>query len=251
MMELDWEVGQLRDKLDALGIADDTIVLFTSDNGAEIFSWPDGGNHPFRGEKGSTYEGGFRVPMVARWPGVIEPGTIVDEIMAHEDWLPTLHGAAGEPDTKAKLLTGLEAEDKTFKVHLDGYDFGLYFKGDVDEGPRHEIFYFSDNADLMAVRYKAWKLNFKTIVGNLFTGKEDSTNVPVVTNLRHDPWERYQTESMLHGRWWGDKLWTMVPAVNIVGEFLATFVEYPPGHASGTLSVEKALTMLQGGALKN
>ncbi|MGA7051059.1 MAG: sulfatase-like hydrolase/transferase, partial [Mycobacterium sp.] len=251
MMELDWEVGQILDKLDDLGIADNTIVLFTSDNGAEVFSWPDGGNHPFRGEKGSTYEGGFRVPMVAKWPGVVEPGTIVNEIMAHEDWLPTLLAAAGQPDTKEKLLTGLDTSDKTFKVHLDGYDFTPYFAGEVAEGPRREFFYFSDNADLMAVRYNAWKLNFKTIVGNLFTGKEDSTNVPVVTNLRQDPWERYQTESMLYGRWWGEKLWTMVPAVNIVGEFLATFVAYPPSQASGTLSVEKALAMLQEGTLKN
>ena len=251
MMELDWEVGQILDKLDELGIADNTIVLFTSDNGAEVFSWPDGGNHPFRGEKGSTYEGGFRVPMVAKWPGVIEPGTIVNEIMAHEDWTPTLLAAAGQPDVKEKLLTGLDAGDKTFKVHLDGYNFTPYFTGEVAEGPRREFFYFSDNADLMAVRYNAWKLNFKTIVGNLFTGKEDSTNVPVVTNLRQDPWERYQTESMLYGRWWGEKLWTMVPAVNIVGEFLATFVAYPPSQASGTLSVEKALAMLQEGALKN
>jgi arylsulfatase A-like enzyme len=251
MMELDWEVGQILDKLDELGIADDTIVLFTSDNGAEVFSWPDGGNHPFRGEKGSTYEGGFRVPMVAKWPGVIEPGTIVNEIMAHEDWLPTLLAAAGQPDATEKLLTGLEAGDKTFKVHLDGYDFTPYFTGEVTEGPRREFFYFSDNADLMAVRYNAWKLNFKTIIGNLFTGKEDSTNVPVVTNLRQDPWERYQTEGMLYGRWWGEKLWTMVPAITIVGEFLATFVAYPPSQASGTLSVEKALTMLQEGSLKN
>jgi arylsulfatase A-like enzyme len=251
MMELDWEVGQILDKLDELGIAEDTIVLFTSDNGAEVFSWPDGGNHPFRGEKGSTYEGGFRVPMVAKWPGVIEPGTIVNEIMAHEDWLPTLLSAAGAPDVKEQLLTGLKAGEKTFKVHLDGYDFKPYFQGDVAEGPRREFFYFSDNADLMAVRYNAWKLNFKTIVGNLFTGKEDSTNVPVVTNLRQDPWERYQTEGMLYGRWWGEKLWTMVPAINIVGEFLATFQEYPPSQASGTLSVEKALSMLQEGTLKN
>jgi arylsulfatase len=251
MMELDWEVGEILNKLDELGIADNTIVLFTSDNGAEIFSWPDGGNQPFRGEKGSTYEGGFRVPMAAKWPGVIEPGTIVNEIMAHEDWLPTLLAAAGEPDVKEKLLTGHEASDKTFKVHLDGYDFKPYFNGDVAEGPRREIFYFSDNADLMAVRYNAWKLNFKTIVGNLFTGKEDSTNVPVVTNLRQDPWERYQTEGMLYGRWWGEKLWTMVPAITIVGEFLATFTAYPPSQASGTLSVEKALTMLQEGSLKN
>jgi arylsulfatase A-like enzyme len=251
MMELDWEVGQILDKLDELGIADNTIVLFTSDNGAEVFSWPDGGNHPFRGEKGSTYEGGFRVPMVAKWPGVIEPGTIVNEIMAHEDWLPTLLAAAGQPDIKEALLTGHQAGDKTFTNHLDGYDFTPFFTGEVTEGPRREFFYFSDNADLMAVRYNAWKLNFKTIVGNLFTGKEDSTNVPVVTNLRQDPWERYQTEGMLYGRWWGEKLWTMVPAIQIVGEFLATFVKYPPSQASGTLSVEKALNMLKDGTLKN
>jgi arylsulfatase A-like enzyme len=251
MMELDWEVGQILDKLDTLGIAEDTIVLFTSDNGAEVFSWPDGGNHPFRGEKGSTYEGGFRVPMVAKWPGVIEPGTIVNEIMAHEDWLPTLLAAAGQPDIKDKLLTGHQAGEKTFINHLDGYDFTPFFTGELAEGPRREFFYFSDNADLMAVRYNAWKLNFKTIVGNLFTGKEDSTNVPVVTNLRQDPWERYQTEGMLYGRWWGEKLWTMVPAITIVGEFLATFQKYPPSQASGTLSVEKALAMLQDGTLKN
>jgi arylsulfatase A-like enzyme len=251
MMELDWEVGQILDKLDELGIADDTIVLFTSDNGAEVFSWPDGGNHPFRGEKGSTYEGGFRVPMVAKWPGVIEPGTIVNEIMAHEDWLPTLLAAAGQPDVKEALLTGHAAGEKTFTTHLDGYDFTPFFTGELTEGPRREFFYFSDNADLMAVRYNAWKLNFKTIVGNLFTGKEDSTNVPVVTNLRQDPWERYQTEGMLYGRWWGEKLWTMVPAITIVGEFLATFAKYPPSQASGTLSVEKALAMLQDGTLKN
>jgi arylsulfatase A-like enzyme len=251
MMELDWEVGQILDKLDELGIAEDTIVLFTSDNGAEVFSWPDGGNHPFRGEKGSTYEGGFRVPMVAKWPGVIKPGTIVNDIMAHEDWLPTLLAAAGQPDIKEKLLTGHQAGDKTFTNYLDGYNFQPYFAGETVEGPRREFFYFSDNADLMAVRYNAWKLNFKTIVGNLFTGKEDSTNVPVVTNLRQDPWERYQTEGMLYGRWWGEKLWTMVPAITIVGEFLATFVKYPPSQASGTLSVEKALSMLQDGTRKN
>ena len=204
MMELDWEVGQLLDKLDELGIADNTIVLFTSDNGAETFTWPDGGNHPFRGEKGTTYEGDFRVPMVARWPGVIEPGTIVNDIFASEDWVPTLVAAAGDPDVKEKLLTGHQAgDDKIFKNHLDGYNFMPYFTGEADEGPRHEFFYFTDNADLSAVRYNAWKVSFKTIDGNLFTGKPDATNVPVVTNLRADPWERYQTESMMYGRWWG------------------------------------------------
>ncbi len=149
-------------KLDELGIADNTIVVFTSDNGAEIFSWPDGGNTPFRGEKGTTYEGGFRVPCVVRWPGVIKPGTIINEIMSHEDWMPTLLAAAGEPDVKEKLLTGLKAGDKTFKNHLDGYNFMPFFKGEDAKGPRHEIFYFGDNADLKAVRYNDWKITSRT-----------------------------------------------------------------------------------------
>jgi arylsulfatase A-like enzyme len=251
MMELDWIVGELLKKLDDLAIADNTIVMFTSDNGAEIMTWPDGGNHPFRGEKGTVFEGGFRVPMLARWPGVINPGTIINEIMAAEDWLPTLLAAAGEPDIKQKLLAGHTAGDKTFKNHLDGYNFMPFFKGEVEEGPRHEFFYFSDNGDLMAIRYNAWKISFKTILGNLFTGHETSTNVPLVTNLRADPWERYQSEALLYGKWWGEKLWAMLPAVAIVGQFLQTFKEFPPSQVSGTISLEKALAALQDGGRKN
>lgn len=149
---------------------------------------------------------------------------------------------------KEKLLVGYKAGDKTFKNHLDGYNFLPFFKGEVPEGPRHEFFYFSDNADLMAVRYDQWKLSFKTIKGNLFTGKEDTTNVPLVTNLRQDPWERYQDQSLLYGHWWGDKLWTMIPAVQIVGQFLATFKEYPPSQASGSLNVTRFLEAIQAGA---
>jgi arylsulfatase len=222
--------------------------MFTSDNGAEIFSWPDGGNHPFRGEKGTTYEGGFRVPMVVKWPGVIKPNTIINDIMAMEDWMPTFVAAAGEPNVKEKLLTGYQAGEKTFKNHLDGYNFLPFFKGEVAEGPRREFFYFTDNGDLTAVRYNAWKLSFKTIQGNLFTGKSDSTNVPLVCNLREDPWETYQDKSMMYARWWGDQLWTMVPAVNIVGQFLMTFKEYLPSQVGGSLSIESALQSLQGGA---
>jgi arylsulfatase A-like enzyme len=248
MMELDWEVGELLKKLDDLGVADNTIVLFTSDNGPEIFTWPDGGNQPFRGEKGVTYEGGFRVPMLVRWPGVIKPNTIVNDIMAMEDWLPTLVAAAGDPDMKDKLLKGVKVGDKTFKTHLDGYNFLPYFKGEVAAGPRHEFFYFSNTADLMAMRYDQWKISFKTIKGNLFTGEATSTQAPIVTNLRQDPWERYQDESMNYGKWWGEKLWTMVPATVIVSEFLATFKEYPPSQASGGLTVTQFLAAVSQGA---
>ena len=245
MMELDWEVGEILKKIDDLGIADNTIVLFTSDNGAEIFTWPDGGNHPFRGEKGVTYEGGFRVPMLVRWPGVIKPNTIINDIMAMEDWLPTLVAAAGDPDLKDNLLKGLKVGDKTFKTHLDGYNFMPYFKGEVAAGPRHEFFYFSNTADLMAMRYDAWKISFKTIKGNLFTGEAESTQAPIVTNLRMDPWERYQDESMNYGKWWGDKLWTMVPATVIVSQFLQTFEAYPPSQKSGGLTVSQFLDAVQ------
>jgi arylsulfatase A-like enzyme len=248
MMELDAEVGSILKKIDDLGIADNTIVVFTSDNGAEIFSWPDGGNSPFRGEKGTTYEGGFRVPMVIKWPGTIKPGRIVNDIFAGEDFLPTFMAAVGDPDITNKLLGGMTVGEKTFKVHLDGYNFQPFLKGDVAEGPRKEFFYFTDNGDLNALRYGDWKLSFKTIKGNLFTGTGDSTNVPLVTNLRQDPWERYPDESMMYARWWGDKLWTMVPGVSIVGRFLATFKEYPPSQVNGSLSIEKALLAVQNGA---
>jgi arylsulfatase len=171
--------------------------------------------------------------------------------MSAEDWMPTLVAAAGEPDLKAKLLTGYTAGGKTFRNHLDGYNFKPFFEGTVAESPRREFFYFSDNADLMAVRYNEWKITFKTIVGNLFSGKEDSTNVPLLTNLRVDPWERYQTESTSYGEWWGKKLWVMMPAMTIMGQFLSTFKEFPPSQASGSLSVEKALEALQEGGRKN
>jgi arylsulfatase A-like enzyme len=248
MMELDWEVGELLKKLDDLHIADKTIVIFTSDNGAETFSWPDGGNHPFRGEKGTTYEGGFRVPLVVKWPGTIKPGAIVNDIIAGEDWMPTLLAGVGDPNVKEKLLHGMKVGDKTFRNHLDGYNFVPFFKGEVAQGPRHEFFYFTDSGDLTALRYDDWKISFKTIKGNLFTGTPETTNVPIVTDLREDPFERFPDESSMYARWWGEKLWTMVPAVTIVGQFLQTFKEYPPSQVSGTLTVDRALKMIQQGA---
>ena len=183
-----------------------------------------------------------------KWPGVIKPGTIINDIMGSEDWLPTFLAAAGNPNVKEELLKGMKVGDKTFKNHLDGYNFLPFFKGEVAKGPRREVFYFTDNGDLTALRYDDWKVSFKTIKGNLFNGKEDSTNVPLVTNLRQDPWERYQDESLLYGRWWGEKLWTLIPASAIVGRFLETFKEYPPSQASGSFGIEKALQMLEAGS---
>jgi len=248
MMELDHVVGELLKKLDGLGIADNTIVVFTSDNGAETFSWPDGGMQPFKGEKGTTFEGGFRVPCLARWPGVIKPGTIVNDIMSHEDWMPTFVAAAGDPDVKTKLLTGYKAGNKTLKNHLDGYNFMPFFKGEVAESPRHEIFYFDDNGNLNAIRYNAWKIEFSWIEGNLFTGRRTANNVPLVVNLRQDPFEKTPFESDMYRRWVADKLWTLVPAQAITGQFIQSFKEFPPSQKSGSMNLDQVMEMLSSGA---
>jgi len=244
MMELDHVVGELLKKIDDLGIADNTIVLFTSDNGAEIMSGPDGGNTPFKGEKGTTWEGGMRVPGLVRWPGVIKPGTIINDIMSQEDWMPTLLAGAGDPDIKEKLKKGLKVGEKVFKNHLDGYNFLPFFKGEAAKGPRREIFYFDDNASLNALRVNDWKIHFKVMEGNLAEATLKPLNMPQVINLRQDPFERFPKESHMYFRWWGDKLWTFVPAQMIVGQFLQTFKEFPPSQKSGSFSVDQVLDQL-------
>jgi len=248
MAELDDVVGRLLKKLDDLGIADDTIVVFSTDNGAESFSWPDGGTQPFRGEKGTTWEGGFRAPCLTRWSGAIKPGTIINATMSHEDWLPTLLAAAGNPDVKEQLLKGLAVGDKTFKTHLDGYNFLPFFKSEISDAPRHEFFYFDDQANINAMRYNDWKISFAWIEGNLFTGRRVTQNVPLVTNLREDPFEKYHEEAGSYERWWSDKLWTLVPAQAIVAEFLASFRDYPPSQKSGSFDVSQFLEALQSAA---
>jgi arylsulfatase A-like enzyme len=248
MMELDDVVGRLLKKLDDLGIADNTIVVFTTDNGAEVMSWPDGGNTPFHGEKGTTWEGGMRVPCLVRWPGVIKPGTVRNEVMAHEDWMPTLLAAAGDPDVTQKLLKGWTVGSKTFKNHLDGYDFLPFFRGQEAKSPRREIFYFDDNANLNAIRIDDWKISFKIMEGNIANGQLKQTNMPIVVNLRQDPFERFYFESQMWFRWGADKLWMFVPAQMVVGQFVQSFKEYPPSQRSGSFSVDQALESLQAGA---
>jgi arylsulfatase A-like enzyme len=242
MMELDWVVGELLKKLDDLGIANNTIVVFTSDNGVEKFSWPDGGTGPFRGEKGTTWEGGFRVPALARWPGVIKSGTIINDIASHEDWMPTLVAAAGVPDIKQTLTKGYRAGDKPFKVHLDGYDMTDLLSG---KGPsrRKEIFYFEDEGGLNAIRYGDWKLHF-AIKDDWWGDHSKPRTVPLVINLREDPFE-VTPESKMYTRWYGDKLWTLMPAQAIVGQFLQTFREFPQRQKSTTFNIDRILEHMQ------
>jgi arylsulfatase len=243
MMQLDDDVGVLLDKLEELGIADNTIVIFSTDNGAEKFTWPDGGTTPFRGEKGTTWEGGFRVPQMVRWPGVVEPGRIINDIISHEDWMPTLLAAAGEPGVKEKLLEGHEAAGKRFKVHLDGYDQTELLSGE-GPGKRKEIFYFDAGANLNALRYNDWKIHWTVMEGSINEAYRKTPSWPLIINLRMDPYEVSPDSSMYVRQFYADQMWTFVPAQAIVQDFLATFEEFPP-TAGGSLSIDSVLKKLQ------
>jgi arylsulfatase A-like enzyme len=227
MVEHDDMVGQLLKKLDDLGLTENTIVIYGTDNGAETATWPDGGITPFHGEKGTTWEGGFRVPMIVRWPGIIKPGTTVNAIFSQEDWMPTLLAAAGVPDIVEKLGQGYKANGKTFKVHADGYNFLPYFKGEAKKGPREEIFYFGQGGELNAVRWNDWKVNFAGVDGNIATGTRKVTGWPLIVNLRADPYEKMPFESSMYLRWYADNIWLFVPVQQKLGGFLSTIPQYP------------------------
>jgi arylsulfatase len=244
MAQHDRDVGLVLDKLEELGIADNTIVVYSTDNGAEKFTWPDGGTIPFRGEKGTTWEGGFRVPAMVRWPGTVEPGTVVNDIFSHEDWVPTLMSAAGDPEIKEKLKKGgHRAAGKKFRTHLDGYDQTAVLAG-RGPGKRDEIFYFDAGGNLNAVRYRSWKVHFTIMDGAINEAYRKSPSWPLVINLRQDPFE-VTPDAALYTRWLGDQMWLFVPAQAFVGEFLASFKAFPPSQAVGSLSVEKVLKQLQ------
>jgi arylsulfatase len=229
MVEHDKMVGEMLKKLDDLGIADNTIVIYGTDNGAETCTWPDGGITPFHGEKGTTWEGGFRVPMIVRWPGVIKPGSAHNEIFSQEDWMPTLLAAAGEPDIVSKLESkeGYKANGKTFRVHPDGYNFLPYLKGEVEKAPREEIFYFGQGGELNAIRWNDWKVNFAGVDGNIALGTRKVTNWPLLVNLRADPYENMPFDSLMYGRWYGDNMWLFVPVGGKVRDFMSTIDQYP------------------------
>jgi arylsulfatase A-like enzyme len=227
MVEHDDMVGRLLKQLDDLGITESTIVIYSTDNGAETVTWPDGGITPFHGEKGTTWEGGHRVPLLVRWPGVIKPGTIVNDIIAHNDWMPTLLAAAGEPDVVEKLKSGYKANGKTFKIYCDGYNLLPFLKGDVKKWPREEYLYFGQGGELNAVRWNDWKANFAGIDGNIATGTRKATNWPILVNLRADPYEKMPFESQMYIRWYGDNMWLFVPVQQKLKTFFSTIQQYP------------------------
>jgi arylsulfatase A-like enzyme len=246
MMELDDGVGALLKKLDDLGIADNTIVIFSTDNGAEKFTWPDGGTVPFRGEKGTTWEGGFRVPMMVRWPGTVKPGTVINDIFSQEDWMPTLLAAVGEPDVKKKLLKGYSANGKNFKAHLDGYDQTELLSG-KGPGKRNEIFYFDAGGNLNALRYKDWKVHFTIMEGAINEAYRKTPSWPLIVNLRMDPFEVSPDSALYIRNFYADQMWMFVPAQTFVAKFLETFKEFPPAGGS-SLSVDNVLNEMKAAA---
>ncbi len=249
MTEHDGMVGVLLKKLDDLGIADNTIVVWTTDNGAEAFSWPDGGTTPFKGEKNTNWEGGYRVPCAMRWPGVIKPGTEINHITSHEDFVPTLVAAAGEPNVTAKLLTGYQAAGKTFKVHLDGYDQRDVLAG-TGPGKRMEYFYWTDDGNLAGLRYERWKLVFLEQRAEGLNVWQDPLVVlrfPKLFDLRADPFERAQADAGDYNKWRVERAFALVPAQAYVGNHLKTYVEFPPRQKPGSFSLDHVLAKLQEG----
>jgi arylsulfatase A-like enzyme len=247
MVEHDAMVGQLLKQLDDLGIANNTIVLYTTDNGAEEFSWPDGGTTPFHGEKNSSWEGGYRVPAMIRWPGVIKAGTEINAIVSHEDWVPTLVAAAGEPNVTEKLLTGYQAAGKTFKVHLDGYNQRPLLDGSGAD-PRKEFFYWTDDGNLAAVRYDRWKLLFlqqKAVGFKVWSEPLVPLRVPLIEDLRADPFERAVDEAEGYGNYILNHAFLAVPAQAFVGQHLQTYIAYPPRQKPGSFSLDQVLQKLQ------
>ncbi len=248
MVEHDAHIGDFLAALDKLGIADNTIVFYSTDNGPHMNTWPDAGMTPFRGEKNTNWEGGWRVPAMVRWPGQIPASSVSNEIMHHMDWLPTFLAAAGEADVKEKLLEGHRAIGRKYKVHLDGYNFLPLLTGESEEGPREEIFYFSDDGDLTALRYRDWKMIFmeQKTAGTFRVWMEPFVplRVPLILNLRRDPYERAPITSNTYYDWLLDRAYLLVPAQDYVGEFLATFKEYPPRQKAASFSLDQVMETL-------
>jgi arylsulfatase len=252
MLEHDGHVGQLLDKLDELGIAEDTLIYYSTDNGPHMNSWPDAGQTPFRGEKNTNWEGGWRVPAMVRWPGKVAAGSVSNGIVHHMDWLPTILAAAGDPDVKQKLLKGMRVGDETFKVHLDGYNLLPYLTGKVAESPREEVFYFSDDGDLTSLRYRDWKIVFleQRAQGTLLVWAEPFTplRLPKIFNLRRDPYERADVTSNTYYDWLLDHAFMLVPAQAFVGRFIATFGEFPPRQKAASFSLDQVMEAMRSGA---
>jgi arylsulfatase len=243
MVEHDGHVGQVLAKLKELGLENDTIVMYSTDNGAESMSWPDGGTTMFRGEKNTNWEGGYRVPTLIRWPGVIKPGTVVNDIGAHEDMLPTLLAAAGDTTVKEDLLKGRTIGGRTYKVHLDGYDLGPALRGEA-AWPRREFIYWTDDGSVAALRYDNWKATFlRQNAHGLHVWIEpfEVLRAPLLGNLRTDPFERAEYEGYGYNQWFAEHMFLFAPAGAYVGRWLQSFKEFPPRQKPGSFNLERVM----------
>lgn len=248
MVQHDEYIGKLLKQLDELGIADNTIVVYSTDNGPHYNTWPDAAITPFRSEKNTNWEGGFRVPAMVRWPGTIPGGRISNEIMSHLDWVPTLMAAAGQPDIKTDLLNGLNVGNKKFRVHLDGYNFLPHLTGDQAKGPRREFFYFSDDGDLVSVRIGDWKTLFAEQRAHRFDVWREPfipLRIPKLFNLRRDPFERADTDSNAYNEWWVDRVPRMQLASMATGQFLGTFREFPQRQRPASFTIDQVMEQFQ------
>jgi arylsulfatase len=249
MIDHDKNVGTILDKIDTLGIADNTIVMYSTDNGPHENSWPDAGTSPFRGEKNTNWEGAYRVPAMVRWPNHIKPNTVSNDIVSHLDWAPTLLAAAGVPDVKEQLLKGYKVGKTTYKVHLDGYNQLPYLTGQAPKSAREEFFYFSDDGDLTGLRYDNWKVVFaqQRAAGTMLVWSEPfvKTRLPWLYNLRTDPYEKATITSNSYWDWYFDHIFLLVPAQQYVGKLLSTFKEFPPRQKAASFSIDQVLEQLQ------
>ena len=248
MVAHDAEVGQLLDELEALKIEEDTIVFYSTDNGPHYNTWPDAGITPFRSEKNSNWEGAFRVPAFVRWPKRIQAGTVLNGIVAHQDWTPTFLAAAGEPNIAEKLLKGHQAGDKRFKVHLDGHNMLPYLAGDAKESPRKSFFYVNDDAQLVALRYEDWKVVFmeqraKTMA--LWAEPFVELRVPKIFHLRRDPFERADENANVYWDWLLDHAFILVPAQAYVARELQSLEEFPPRQRPSSFNLDRVLEKLK------
>jgi len=243
MVEHDAQVGQLLAKLKELGLDENTIVMYSTDNGAEAFTWPDGGSTMFRGEKNTQWEGGYRVPTFIRWPGVIKPGAVFNDIGAHEDMLPTLLAAAGDTKVKENLLKGVKLGDTTYKVHLDGYNLLPTLMGEA-AWPRKEFIYWTDDGSVAALRYENWKITFLKQNAHgmeVWLQPFEELRAPMVTNLRMDPFELAPDIGMGYQRWYLDHMFVIAPAASYVGNWLQSFREFPPRQKPGSFNLDRVM----------
>jgi arylsulfatase len=241
MIEHDMHVGELLALIDELGIADSTIVQYSTDNGPHFNTWPDAGNTPFRSEKNSNWEGAYRVPAFIRWPGKFPAGTTLNGIVSHQDWLPTFAAAAGAPDIKEQLLAGTELNDRPYRNHIDGYNMLDYLTGTSAESPRKAFIYVNDDGDIVAVRHDDWKVVYQENRGEAFgVWMEPFTElrVPLIFHLRRDPYERAQHNANIYYDWLLDRVFIGFRASAIAGQFLQTFVEYPPSQTPGSFNLD-------------